>query len=196
MANFSNREDVDRWIKARPDATRWRDAAALASRAALRVWPLLGGELNLRGEALFDRLIFAGARANALAWAAAKYPARADKLRFAYNNFFGSAPAATAADGSAGFAYASALAAAASAGLAGLADASAAGIADPSAASAAASAAANAASDFAFPYGSLTAGSAAAAAAPARTAIWRTISGDATALEALGGAPSPTDLPL
>ena len=141
-------------------------------------------------------MIFAGARANALAWAAAKYPARADKLRFAYNNFFGSAPAATAADGSAGFAYASALAAAASAGLAGLADASAAGIADPSAASAAASAAANAASDFAFPDGSLTAGSAAAAAAPARTAIWRTISGDATALEALGGAPSPTDLPL
>jgi hypothetical protein len=111
MVNFSDQEGVQRWIEARPEATRRRDATVLASRAALRVWPLVGGGVNRSGEPEFGGSVFASARANALARAAAKYPARAGELRFAYSGYAAFARAATAADGFAGFAYASSVAA-------------------------------------------------------------------------------------
>jgi hypothetical protein len=169
MADFSRRKGLERWIEARPVATRQRDATILASRAALRVWPLLGGGLNRRGEPQFGELIFAGARANALAWAAAKYPARANELRFAYSAYAASARIATAADGSAGSAYASAVAAASAAYFPASADLSADFSADFAAARAAA--AATAAAD------------AAADAADARAAVLRMVPLDASFLE-------------
>jgi hypothetical protein len=66
MADINEIEDLRRWIEARPKATRWRDATILVSRAALRVWPLLGRGLARRDERPFAELTLAGVRANAL----------------------------------------------------------------------------------------------------------------------------------
>jgi hypothetical protein len=66
VADLSEREDVDRWIEARPEATRRRGATILASRAALRVWPLVARGLARRTKRQFAELTLAGARANAV----------------------------------------------------------------------------------------------------------------------------------
>jgi hypothetical protein len=186
MANFSRREDVERWIRARPEATRRRDATILASRAALRVWPLLGRT----GERQFAELTLAGVRANALARAAAKYPARASELR--------AAAAAYAADAAAEVAAvdAAAYAAVEAAGAAAYAAVDAAGASAYAADADAAYAAVKAADAAAYAADADARADAAAAAATAGEAIWRTVSTDATALEMLGGAPPPLDPPL
>ena len=49
MVDFSDREEVKRWLDAIEPAPRRREVAiALAARAALRVVPLLGRELRFR----------------------------------------------------------------------------------------------------------------------------------------------------
>ncbi len=85
MIDFSDREDVQRWLDTIEPAKRRREVAvALAARAALRVTPLLGRELT-RGKrsraTVLSDFVLPSLRATALAWAAAKYPAHGSELR-------------------------------------------------------------------------------------------------------------------
>jgi hypothetical protein len=176
MANFGGPEDVIRWIEAGPVATRRHCATVLASRAALRVWPVLVRELDQVSERRFGELRLAGAQANAVAWAAAKYPARASELRSAAA---AADTAALVADATGAVVVAAAAAAATASSAAAVAHA-AAQAADAAAAAADAAAYASDAQDYAL----------------ARTMIWRTVSSDATLLDAPGDSLSPTDLPL
>ena len=78
MVDFSDREEVKRWLDEIVPAQRRREVAvALAARAALRVLPLLGRELTHRARQR-DEILSAVAlpclRATALSWAAGKYP--------------------------------------------------------------------------------------------------------------------------
>jgi len=59
---------MERWIRARPKASRRREATILASRAALRVWPLLASGLARMGERQFAELTLAGFLAEHFAW--------------------------------------------------------------------------------------------------------------------------------
>jgi hypothetical protein len=179
MADFSKGEDVERWLKARPEATRQRDATILASRATLRVWPVLALELGQRSERRFAELSVSGARANAVAWAAAKYPARANELRAAAAD-----AAALAADATAAVAVAAAAAAVVAS------DAADATLAAAQAVDASAAAAAAAA------YDSASNASAKRNAVAAGDAVWLIVSTDATALETRAGALSLLDCPL
>jgi len=192
MADFREREDVERWVEARPEATRRRDATILASRAALRVWPLLAGALGRRGEREFAESTLDVVRSNALARAAANYPVRAGELRVA---------AASAADASDAASAASAAVAAvvsdtAAASAASAADAASASAAYAAYATAAASAADAASAAAAYAADAYAAACTADAAASARKAIWRRLSADATDLETLGGAVMLSELPV
>jgi len=177
MADFSGREDVRRWIAGRPDDTRSRDARGLASRVSLRVWPLVARGLDRKSARYFAELTLAGVRANFLAWAAAKHPARADYIRAAASSASDAVYAASAA------------AAAADAASAFTAAASASSYAAAAAASTSTSAPASAAYAAAAASGS-------ASASAGRAAVWQTVSADATALETLGAALSLIDIPL
>ena len=89
MVDFSEYEEVKAWLESIEPAERRREAAvALAARAALRVAPLLRGELN-QGKsghtqaAPLSDIVLPCLRATALAWAAARYPAQGKELRAA-----------------------------------------------------------------------------------------------------------------
>lgn len=89
-ADFSDRMDVKRWLDRIKPARRRREVAvAMAARAALRVAPLLVKELprgRRRGEIL-STIVLPSLRANALSWAAGKYPTRDDEIRTAAGTF-------------------------------------------------------------------------------------------------------------
>jgi hypothetical protein len=84
MVDFSDREDIRRWLDAINPAKRRREVAvAMAARASLRVTPRLRlslEESRSRATVLSDWML-PSLRATALAWAAAKYPARGSELR-------------------------------------------------------------------------------------------------------------------
>jgi hypothetical protein len=196
MAEFSRREDVERWIRARPEASRWRDAAILASRAALRVWPLL-----VHGPSQgFAGLNLAGVWANALARAAAKYPGRASEIRAAAATAAAAArhrrrrrrhrlrPGEAADVAEAVGAAADAFAALRPAATAAAAAAEAAD--DATYATYAAAFAADAAAD------AFAAAVAVATDEDAWKAIWQRLSADATTRETFRGAASVLELPL
>jgi hypothetical protein len=179
MADFRDEDDVRRWIEARPERRRRSDATILASRAALRVWPLLGGGLNRMGEQQFSGSMLVGVRANALAGAAAKYPARAGVLH--------AAAAAEAAYTASGDASAATAAAAAAAALSAPA-------VDPVAAAAQASAAAVAA--VADVYAVANVYAVHNVYDLDQTTVWRMISVDAAFLEGSLDAHMLVDYPL
>ena len=87
MVDFSDREEIRRWLnRIRPAARRREVATALAARAALRVMPLLGGELRQGKSPRVTNLsdfVLPSLRAAALPWAAARYPAHGSELRAA-----------------------------------------------------------------------------------------------------------------
>jgi hypothetical protein len=84
MVDFSDRENVKRWLDAVNAAKRRREVAvAIAARASLRATPRLRlslGESRPRATVLSD-WVLPSLRATALAWAAAKYPGRGSELR-------------------------------------------------------------------------------------------------------------------
>ena len=85
MAEFSNRDEVKRWLDAIEPAERRREVAvALAARAALRVLPLLGRELRfrlLRPDEILSARVLPCLRATGTAWVGARYPAHSNELR-------------------------------------------------------------------------------------------------------------------
>ena len=85
MVDFSDREEVKRWLDAIEPAPRRREVAiALAARAALRVVPLLGRELRfrlLRPDEILSARMLPCLRATETAWAGAKYSIHSDELR-------------------------------------------------------------------------------------------------------------------
>ena len=100
MVNFSDHMAIKHWIDRIELAEGRREVAvALAARAALRVAPLLSGELmhdkRNRGEIL-STLILPTLRAAALSWVAGKYPAHGNELHGAA--YAASVAAADAAD--------------------------------------------------------------------------------------------------
>ncbi|MGD0184187.1 MAG: hypothetical protein ABSC25_02945 [Roseiarcus sp.] len=87
MVDFSNRDDIKRWLDAiEPPERRREVAVAMAARAALRVVPLLGRELTrsrlTRGEVL-SAIVLPCLRAAAAPWVASKYPSYGGELRAA-----------------------------------------------------------------------------------------------------------------
>jgi len=84
MVDFSDRDDIKRWLDAIEPAKRRREVAvAMAARAALRVTPLLGLELTRSQATVPSGYVLASLRATALPWAAAKYPAYDSELHAA-----------------------------------------------------------------------------------------------------------------
>jgi hypothetical protein len=87
MVDFSDRENIKRWLDAIKPAKRRREiAVALAARASLRMTPLLGRALTQaeRSQAtVLSDFVLSPLRATALSWAAAKYPAHGGELRSA-----------------------------------------------------------------------------------------------------------------
>jgi hypothetical protein len=84
MVEFSNSEDINRWLQAIKSAKRRREVAvALVARAALRATPLLGREARpgRRSQAfVLANLVLPSLRAAAAAWAVAQYPAHGSEL--------------------------------------------------------------------------------------------------------------------
>ena len=77
---LESKEDVEAWVKARPEATRQLDAVVLASRAALRVLPyLMTYELN-QELSLFNRFLEIGFRVVSTARFFAFTPSRSATL--------------------------------------------------------------------------------------------------------------------
>ena len=85
MVNFSNRDEVKRWLDTIEPARRRREVAiAMAARAALRVLPLVGRELTAGGRArgeILSALVLPTLRASAAPWVVGKYPTRRNELR-------------------------------------------------------------------------------------------------------------------
>jgi hypothetical protein len=163
MVDFSERDEVKRWLDAIKPAERRREVAVvIAARAALRVAPLTYKPVRQskkRRDAAFSAIVLPVFRATALPWVAAVNAPHGNELRLAAN---AANAAANAAD-----AYAAASAAAD-------ADAADAAYAAANAAAAAAAAAANAADADAAAYAAAfaAAANAAAAAANAADAAW------------------------
>ncbi len=174
MVEFKSKEDVEQWLKARPEATRQRDAVALAARAALRTVPHWSRARKLE-------LTTAILRATALARVAAVYPTRANELRGA------AAAASFSARTSASSAAASSSAASASSAAASFSAASAADYAAASFSAASSSASsASSAADYAAASAASAAArtSASSAARAAASNMWKMASTDASLIEA------------
>ena len=84
MVDFSDREEVRRWLDAiKPEKRRCEVAVALAARAALRVAPQLGQEQprgKRKRERILSTLVLPCLRAGALAWVSSRYPTHLDEL--------------------------------------------------------------------------------------------------------------------
>jgi hypothetical protein len=118
MIDFSDREEVKRWLDAIEPAERRREVAvALAARAALRVVPLLIAEFDLHTDVrdvVLSEIILPIFRGMLVTWAAAKYPARREEFRAAATAAaanFAPIDIATGAAGAAAFTLESAIAA-------------------------------------------------------------------------------------
>ncbi len=82
MVDFSDREDVKRWLEAIKPAKRADQVAvALASRASLRVLPLIGRQRQLFESGPNPRRILLSFREIAAAWLVARYPGSVAKYR-------------------------------------------------------------------------------------------------------------------
>jgi len=176
LAEFNNREDLERWLKDRPR----EDVVVIAARAALRVLPLLVTALDEDAKAHRATIVMPTFRAMAAPWVTAVGPTQGAEVRTA------AAFAATAAVRAAN-AFAGGAATAAAVARAAAVAARAAAYA-PDAARAAADAARTAANVAAFAAGATDFAAAAAAAnanaaANADDALWRTLRTEMAALE-------------
>jgi hypothetical protein len=85
MVDFANSDHIKRWLEPIKPAKRRREVAlAMAARSALRVTPLVGGELTQGKRSALTVLsdfVLPSLRATALAWVVAKYPRRAAELQ-------------------------------------------------------------------------------------------------------------------
>jgi hypothetical protein len=76
MVEFQSRDDVKKWLEARPEKTHGAETLVLASRAALRVVPLLAelknaSDISSKGQ---SGVILAVMRGVSLSWVTAMYP--------------------------------------------------------------------------------------------------------------------------
>jgi hypothetical protein len=78
LAEINNREELEAWLRMQPREV----AVTLAARAALRVLPLVwtARYAGYKGD-LFEDIVLPVFRATAVAWATAKYPAHATRLK-------------------------------------------------------------------------------------------------------------------
>ncbi len=87
MVEFSNREQIERWLEQVQPARRQREVgAALAVRAALRVVPLLKAEFELHTDVrdvVLSEIVLRVFRATLISWFSVKYPREKNKFRAA-----------------------------------------------------------------------------------------------------------------
>ncbi|MEM7056366.1 MAG: hypothetical protein AAF557_02140 [Pseudomonadota bacterium] len=86
MAEIKNREDLEKWLSARPEDTRRADAALIASRAVLRVLPLLARALDSKENIRRSNYLLPIYRALIVACFAGAWSGPAKKLKFAARN--------------------------------------------------------------------------------------------------------------